>query len=148
MCGCAAPNWVLRAKACSLSARCTSNAQPVSCPNLQPQPAGMRTRTRASGQRGVSHPPQAERVRRIGWFIVMDRAKRPPQIPHGRAHGFQPGPVFPAQRSIGIPGVSHEGCLPATAYAGAFSVAAGKSNIRRDQVYILGFTLRRIYAAR
>ena len=59
VCGCAAQNWVLRAKACSLSARCTSNAQPVSCPNLQPQPAGKRTRTRASGQRGVSHPLQS-----------------------------------------------------------------------------------------
>lgn len=58
VCGCAAQNWVLRAKACSLFSRCTSNAQPVSCPNLPLLPAGKRTRTRASGQRGVSHPQQ------------------------------------------------------------------------------------------
>ena len=58
VCGCAAQNWVLWAKACSLFARCTSNAQPVSCPNLLPQPAGKHTRTRASAQQAGFHPPQ------------------------------------------------------------------------------------------
>lgn len=77
-------------------------------------------------------------MRGIRWFIVMDRAKASAADSARRAHGFQPGPVLPAQGSVGIPGVSHEGCLPAAAYAGTFSVAAGKSNIRRDQVYISG----------
>ena len=54
---------------------------------------------------------KAERVRRIGWFVVMDRAKASAADSARRAHGFQPGPVLSAQGSVGIPGVSHRGAF-------------------------------------
>lgn len=50
-------------------------------------------------------------MRGIRWFIVMDRAKASAADSARRAHGFQPGPVLPAQGSVGIPGVSHRGAF-------------------------------------
>lgn len=50
-------------------------------------------------------------MRGIRWFIVMDRAKASAADSARRAHGFQPGPVLPAQGSVGIPGVGHRGAF-------------------------------------
>ena len=65
-------------------------------------------------------------MRGIGWFIVMDRAKAPAADSARRAHGFQSGPVLPAQGTVGIPGIGHENRLsgielyPALTCAGRF----------------------------
>ena len=50
-------------------------------------------------------------MRGIGRFIVMDRAKASAADPARCSHGFQPGPMLPAQGSVGIPGVGHCGLL-------------------------------------